>query len=171
MGLYPIINTVKMVLAAGIEVQASPKGGGKTLVATKPIKKGEMVWREDLDEEKHYSSTPRTWAWIQALPEKQRQIYCHFMYKTGEQSISILFFPSLRVCQDQQASNAETRSLFLTSLLDRFHTPPKKKKMKTKMRDRLTSRQAQTRTNRLLSLIPFLWKSGSMSSRRIRPCI
>ena len=73
-----------MVLADGIQVVPSPKGGGKTLVATKPIKKGEMVWREDLDEEKHYSSIPRTWEWIQNLPPKAREIYCHFMYKTGK---------------------------------------------------------------------------------------
>jgi hypothetical protein len=72
-----------MVLAAGIEVQTSSVGGGKRLVATLPIKKGEMVWREDLDGERQYTSIPRTWAWIQALPEKQREIYCHFMYKTG----------------------------------------------------------------------------------------
>ena len=81
-----------MVLAEGIVVKSSEKGGGKSLVATKPIKAGEMIWKEDLQEEGHYSSTPRTWEWIQNLPPDCKEIYCHFMYKTGEQFISF-FLP------------------------------------------------------------------------------
>lgn len=75
-----------MVLAEGIVVRASEKGGGKTLIATQPIRAGAMVWEEDLEAEAHYSSIPRTWAWIQSLPADAREIYCHFMYKTGPDS-------------------------------------------------------------------------------------
>lgn len=73
-----------MVLAEGIVVQSSEKGGGKTLVATKFVPAGAMVWEEDLQHESHYSSQPRTWEWIQSLPPENREIYCHFMYKTGK---------------------------------------------------------------------------------------
>ncbi len=72
-----------MVLADGIVVEVSSVGGGRRLVATKPIAAGEMVWKEDLEQEKHYTSTPRNWEWVSSLPKECKDIYCHFMYQTG----------------------------------------------------------------------------------------
>ena len=73
-----------MVLADGIEVRASPVvGGGKGLFATSAIAAGAMVWREDPDGEAHYTSTPRSAAWVAALPEGAQRAYRHFMCAPG----------------------------------------------------------------------------------------
>ena len=69
-----------MVLADGIVVRASPVvGGGKGLFATSAIAAGAMVWREDPDAEPHYTSTPRSAAWVAALPAGAQRAYRHFM--------------------------------------------------------------------------------------------
>ena len=69
-----------MVLADGIVVRASPVvGGGKGLFATAAIAAGAMVWREDPDAEPHYTSTPRSAAWVAALPAGAQRAYRHFM--------------------------------------------------------------------------------------------
>jgi hypothetical protein len=69
-----------MVLAEGIVVcDNTAVGGGRGLFVTIPIKKGEMVWREDPEAEAHYISTPRTLAWVEALPAEAQRAYRHFM--------------------------------------------------------------------------------------------
>ena len=69
-----------MVLADGIVVRASPVvGGGKGLFATSAIAAGAMVWREDSDAEPHYTSVPRSAAWVAALPAGAQRAYRHFM--------------------------------------------------------------------------------------------
>ena len=40
---------------------------------------GEMVWREDPVGEANYMSTPRTIAWVEALPAEAQKAYRHFM--------------------------------------------------------------------------------------------
>jgi len=69
-----------MVLADGIVVRDNTSvGGGKGLFVTIPIKKGEWIWKEDPEGEPHYMSTPRTIAWVEALPEEAQRAYRHFM--------------------------------------------------------------------------------------------
>jgi hypothetical protein len=69
-----------MVLADGIEVRASPVvGGGKGLFATVALPAGAMVWREDPEGEPSYTSTPRSAAWVDALPPGAQRAYRHFM--------------------------------------------------------------------------------------------
>lgn len=69
-----------MVLADGIVVRENTEvGGGKGLFCTKAIAKGEMVWREDPVGEANYMSTPRTIAWVEALPAEAQKAYRHFM--------------------------------------------------------------------------------------------
>jgi hypothetical protein len=69
-----------MVLADGIVVRASPGvGGGKGLFATQALAAGAMVWREDPDGEPQWTSTPRSAAWVAALPPAAQRAYRHFM--------------------------------------------------------------------------------------------
>lgn len=56
----------------------SIKGGGRGLYAKEPIAKGEWVWKEM----EGLESTPRTWDFIEALPEASRNTYLHFAYCT-----------------------------------------------------------------------------------------
>mmetsp|Transcript_47921 Transcript_47921/g.159727 ORF Transcript_47921/g.159727 Transcript_47921/m.159727 type:complete len:494 (-) Transcript_47921:263-1744(-) len=62
----------------------SEVGGGLGLFATYGLRKGEVVWAERARAGPDVQATPRTRAWIEALPEKSRRAYCHFMYKTGD---------------------------------------------------------------------------------------
>ena len=62
----------------------SDVGGGLGLYATFGLRKGEVVWAERARAGPEVQATPRTRAWIEALPEKSRRAYCHFMYKTGD---------------------------------------------------------------------------------------
>jgi len=74
------VPSCTMVLADGIVVRASPVvGGGKGLFATAAIAAGAMVWREDPDAEPQYTSTPRSAAWVAALPAGAQRAYRHFM--------------------------------------------------------------------------------------------
>jgi len=69
-----------MVLAEGIVVRDNTAvGGGRGLFCEQPIARGEMVWREDPEGEAHYISTPRTLAWVEALPADAQRAYRHFM--------------------------------------------------------------------------------------------
>ena len=83
----------------------SEVGGGLGLFATYGLRKGEVVWAERARAGPDVQATPRTRAWIEALPEKSRRAYCHFTYKTGDdeyQSLAefndmpIAAFPSVR---------------------------------------------------------------------------
>jgi len=58
-----------MVLAQSIVVRNSHLGGGRGLFTTEPIARGAMVWAEDAEGEAGWLSTPRSLAWIEALPQ------------------------------------------------------------------------------------------------------
>lgn len=62
----------------------SDVGGGLGLYATFGLSKGEVVWAERTRAGPDVQATPRSRAWIEALPEQSRRAYCHFMYKTGD---------------------------------------------------------------------------------------
>ena len=59
-------------------------GGGMGIIAYSGIAAGEVVWAERVQAGPQITATPRTHAWIEALPPASRKAYCHFMYKTGE---------------------------------------------------------------------------------------
>ena len=72
------------MLADGIVVRASPVvGGGKGLFATAAIAAGALVWREDPEAEPGYTSTPRSAAWVAALPAGAQRAFRHFMCVCG----------------------------------------------------------------------------------------
>lgn len=74
-----------MVLHANIIVRDNTAvGGGRGLYATASIPRGSVVWREDDASEPQFASTPRSIAWVEALPPASQAAYRHFMYKTGE---------------------------------------------------------------------------------------
>eukprot|EP00966_Prymnesium_polylepis_P308879 7137404-Prymnesium_polylepis.1 len=64
--------------------QRNDVGGGMGIFAYFGIPKGEVVWAERKQAGPQITATPRSRAWIEALPEASRKAYCHFMYKTGE---------------------------------------------------------------------------------------
>jgi hypothetical protein len=69
-----------MVLADGIVVRENTGvGGSRGLYASQGIRAGEMVWREEPEAEPQFTSTPRTLAWVQALPAEAQAAYRHFM--------------------------------------------------------------------------------------------
>ena len=69
-----------MVLADGIVVRENTGvGGSRGLYASVAIRAGEMVWREEPEAEPQFTSTPRTLAWVEALPAEAQAAYRHFM--------------------------------------------------------------------------------------------
>ena len=69
-----------MVLADGIVVRENTGvGGSRGLYASQAIRAGDMVWREEPEAEPQFTSTPRTLAWVQALPAEAQAAYRHFM--------------------------------------------------------------------------------------------
>jgi|APGre2960657505_1045072.scaffolds.fasta_scaffold932009_1 hypothetical protein len=73
-----------MVLAQGIVVRENTAvGGHRGLFVTEPIVRGAMIWREDDEAEPCYTSTPRSLAWVLALPEEAQRVYRHFMCVRG----------------------------------------------------------------------------------------
>lgn len=76
-----IVGTVHPHIVAR---RRSDVGGGLGLYAMYGLRKGEVVWAERARGGPDMQATPRSRAWIEALPEKSRRAYCHFMYKTGD---------------------------------------------------------------------------------------
>lgn len=53
--------------------------GGLGLFVYMGIKQGEVVWAERANAGSTINPTPRSRAWIEALPADARRAYCHFM--------------------------------------------------------------------------------------------
>jgi hypothetical protein len=53
--------------------------GGMGLFVYMGIKEGEVVWAERADTGSTTNATPRSRAWIEALPADARRAYCHYM--------------------------------------------------------------------------------------------
>lgn len=76
-----IVGTVHPHIVAR---QRDGVGGGLGLFSTFGLRRGEVVWAERARAGPNVQATPRSRAWIEALPERARRAYCHFMYKTGD---------------------------------------------------------------------------------------
>ena len=80
-------------------------GGGMGLYTTFGLREGEVIWAERTNSGPDTTATPRSRAWIDALPPLSKKAYCHFMYKTGDDEyqslaefndVPIAQFPSVR---------------------------------------------------------------------------
>lgn len=78
------------MLHDAVKVIPRDVGGGKGLLVTAPIAKGEAVWIEDQQAEPDWVSIPRCRLYIENLPAEARRKFEHFMYKTGDDAYESL---------------------------------------------------------------------------------
>lgn len=73
-------------------VQVTPRevGGGKGLLVTAHIPKGEVVWWEDQKSEPEWVSVPRCRLYVESLPPEARKKFEHYMYKVGDDAYEAL---------------------------------------------------------------------------------